>query len=167
MILHPLKDGKTELKVTFQGQTKIIPIEVQRASTDRPISFNLDVMPVFMKAGCNTGSCHGSARGQDRFMLSLFGYDSKGDHFRITREEGTRRINLAIPEESLLVEKAIEAVPHTGGKIIREKQQALANTGRLAEGRCSARLRGHCKARSDRVISTGRPLWKAPVPLSK
>ena len=123
MILHPLKDGKTELKVTFEGQTKIVPIEVQGASTERPISFNLDVMPVFMKAGCNTGSCHGSARGQDRFMLSLFGYDPKGDHFRITREEGTRRINLAIPEESLLVEKAIEAVPHTGGKLFEKNSK--------------------------------------------
>ena len=117
------RDGKTELKVTFQGQTKIIPIEVQESFDRGPISFNLGVMPVFMKAGCNTGSCHGSARGQDRFMLSLFGYDSKGDHFRITREEGTRRINLAIPEESLLVEKAIEAVPHTGGKLFEKNSK--------------------------------------------
>jgi hypothetical protein len=77
-------------------------------------------MPVFLKAGCNTGSCHGSARGQDRFMLSLFGYDAKGDHHRITREQGTRRINLAIPEESMLVEKAIAAVPHTGGKLFEK-----------------------------------------------
>ena len=61
-----------------------------------------------MKAGCNTGSCHGSARGQDRFMLSLFGYDPEGDHYRITRERGTRRINLAIPEESMLVKKPLE-----------------------------------------------------------
>jgi len=123
MILHPVKDGKTELKVTFQGLSKSIPIEVQGAATERPISFKLDVMPVFMKAGCNTGSCHGSARGQDRFMLSLFGYDPKGDHYRITREEGTRRINLAIPEESMLVEKAIEAVPHTGRKLFEKESK--------------------------------------------
>jgi hypothetical protein len=123
MILHPIKDGKAELKVSFQGLSKIIPVEVQGATTERPISFNLDVMPVFMKAGCNTGSCHGSARGQDRFMLSLFGYDPKGDHYRITREEGTRRINLAIPEESMLVEKPIEAVPHTGRKLFEKNSK--------------------------------------------
>ena len=41
-------------------------------------------------------------------MLSLFGYDPEGDHYRITREQGTRRINLAIPEESMLVEKPLE-----------------------------------------------------------
>ena len=53
-------------------------------------------------------------------MLSLFGYDPEGDHYRITREQGTRRINLAIPEESMLVEKSIEAVPHTGEKLFSE-----------------------------------------------
>ena len=73
-------------------------------------------MPVLTKAGCNTGSCHGAARGKDGFMLSLFGYDPDGDHFRITREQPGRRIDLAVPEASLFVEKAIGAVPHTGGK---------------------------------------------------
>ena len=29
----------------------------------------------------------------------LFGYDPEGDHYRITREQGTRRINLAIPDK--------------------------------------------------------------------
>ena len=56
-------------------------------------------------------------------MLSLFGYDAKGDHYRITREQGTRRINLAIPEESMLVEKAIAAVPHTGGKLFEKDSE--------------------------------------------
>lgn len=116
-VLHPLKDGETKLMAAFGGLEVEVPLKVTDAEIPRPISFNLDVMPVFMKAGCNTGSCHGSARGQDRFMLSLFGYDPKGDHYRITREQGTRRINLAIPEESMLVEKATGAVPHTGGKL--------------------------------------------------
>ena len=125
--IHPVKDGNSTLTVTFQNRKVELPITVKDAGEERPISFNLDVMPVFLKAGCNTGSCHGSARGQDRFMLSLFGYDAKGDHFRITREQGTRRINLAIPEESMLVEKAIAAVPHTGGKLF-EKNSDHWNT---------------------------------------
>ena len=116
-VIYPKQDGATKLIAEFQGQKIEIPIKVETASSPRPVSFKLDVMPVFMKAGCNTGSCHGSARGQDRFMLSLFGYDPDGDHYRITREQGTRRINLAIPEESMLVEKAIGAVPHSGGKL--------------------------------------------------
>ena len=125
--IHPVKDGNSTLTVTFQNRKVELPITVKDAVEERPVSFNLDVMPVFLKAGCNTGSCHGSARGQDRFMLSLFGYDAKGDHFRITREQGTRRINLAIPEESMLVEKAIAAVPHTGGKLF-EKNSDHWNT---------------------------------------
>ena len=115
--LRPLADGNSTLLVTHRDKKIKVPLKVTGAKTPRPVSFKLDVMPVFMRAGCNTGSCHGSARGQDGFMLSLFGYDPEGDHFRITRELGTRRINLAIPEESMLVEKPLETVPHTGGKL--------------------------------------------------
>ena len=115
-VMYPVADGQTELRVTFQGQTKAIPCKVEQAAADRPISFKLDVMPVFMKAGCNTGSCHGAARGKDGFRLSLFGYDPNGDLDRITREQPGRRVDLAVPSASLLVEKSIGAVPHTGGK---------------------------------------------------
>jgi hypothetical protein len=114
------KDGTTELTVSVGDQSVKVPVTVGKAAEDRPVSFHLDVMPVFMREGCDTGECHGSARGQDGFMLSLFGYDPNGDHFRLTREMAGRRINLAIPEESLLVEKSIEAVPHTGGKLFEK-----------------------------------------------
>lgn len=114
--LFPLKDGSTTLTVQWHDQTVTIPVEVKAATTDRPVSFNLDVMPVFMRDNCNTGSCHGAARGQDGFRLSLFGFDPKGDHFRLTQELSGRRINLSVPEESLLITKSINSVPHTGGK---------------------------------------------------
>lgn len=74
-------------------------------------------MPVFFRAGCNSGTCHGAARGKDGFHLSLFGYDPKGDYFRISEEMIGRRVNTAIPERSLLLRKATGAVPHTGGKL--------------------------------------------------
>jgi mono/diheme cytochrome c family protein len=114
--LFPLKDGSTTLTVQWHDQTVTVPLEVKAATTDRPVSFNLDVMPVFMRDNCNTGSCHGAARGQDGFRLSLFGFDPKGDHFRLTQELSGRRINLSVPEESLLITKSINSVPHTGGK---------------------------------------------------
>ena len=114
--LYPVADGTTELVVEHAGHMVKVPVTVVAASDDRPISFKLDVMPVFMRAGCNTGSCHGAARGKDGFMLSLFGYDPDGDHHRLTHEISTRRINLAVPTESLLFEKSVGAVPHTGGK---------------------------------------------------
>jgi hypothetical protein len=98
--------------------TKPAPATRATKPADATISFRNDVMPVFMAAGCNAGSCHGSARGQDGFRLSLFGYDADGDHFRLTREMPTRRINLARPEDSLLLLKASGAVSHGGGEAI-------------------------------------------------
>ncbi len=112
----PLKDGTNIITVKFGGRSLKLPLKVEQAKVDRPISFKLDVMPVFMKAGCNSGGCHGAARGKDGFRLSLFGFDPDGDYQRLTRENIARRINLSFPEESLLVEKGAGLVPHTGGK---------------------------------------------------
>ena len=116
-LLTPRKDGETKLKIDYRGLAAEVAVKVKDAAKERPVSFQLDVMPVLTAAGCNTGSCHGSARGQDGFHLSLYGFDPKGDHFRLTSEMAGRRINLAIPEESLLITKAIGTVPHTGGKL--------------------------------------------------
>ena len=125
--LTPGTDGTTSLHIEFRGQSADVPVVVKDAAMARPVSFQLDVMPVLTSSGCNTGSCHGSARGQDGFMLSLFGYDPKGDHFRLTRELSGRRINLALPEESLTVTKATGQVPHTGGKLF-EPDSTAAHT---------------------------------------
>src|SRR5260370_30154270 len=105
--LFPLAEGKTDLRISFKGRSLTVPVVVSNASVKPAISFKLDVMPVFMKAGCNAGSCHGSSRGKDGFHLSLFGYDPEGDYFRLTREQPGRLINLGIPEESLIVQKGL------------------------------------------------------------
>jgi Protein of unknown function (DUF1549)/Protein of unknown function (DUF1553) len=116
-VLHPVADGKTELVGNYAGSEVRIPIEVSGANNRPPVSFEKDVMPVLTRSGCNTGSCHGAARGKDGFRMSLFGFDPAGDYHRITREIGFRRINLAVPAESLFLKKSIGAVPHTGGKL--------------------------------------------------
>ena len=59
---YPAADGATTLTVTFGGQTVTVPVKVAQATVQSPLSFRLDVMPVFMRSGCNTGSCHGAAR---------------------------------------------------------------------------------------------------------
>jgi hypothetical protein len=115
-VLYPAADGATEMTVNYGGKSVTVPVTVAAAAEDRPVSFRLDVMPVFMKSGCNMGSCHGAARGKDGFRLSLFGFDPEGDYHRLTREISGRRINLAVPEASLMIEKSVGAVPHTGGK---------------------------------------------------
>ena len=114
--IFPKADGETTIDFSYGDFRAAATVTVKEATAAEPISWDRHVMPVFMRAGCNTGSCHGAARGKDGYMLSLFGYDPAGDYFRTTRELGGRRINLAIPERSLLVEKSIGAVPHTGGK---------------------------------------------------
>ncbi|MBW8884569.1 MAG: cell surface protein, partial [Planctomycetia bacterium] len=60
--LYPAADGETKLEVEYQGLKSSATVKVQDAAAERPISFQLDVMPVFMRGGCNTGSCHGAAR---------------------------------------------------------------------------------------------------------
>jgi hypothetical protein len=126
-VLRPGSDGETQLIVEHGKQRVTIPVTVKHATKARPISFRLDVLPVFAKAGCNNGSCHGSARGQDGFNLSLFGFDPVGDHKRITTEQPGRRINLADTEASMLLTKSIGAVPHTGGKLF-DKDHAFYHT---------------------------------------
>ncbi len=113
--LLPLKNGDTKVVISWLDQKVELPLSVKNVEADRPASFIQDIMPIFMRANCNTGSCHGAARGRDGFMLSLFGYDPRGDHFRITQQLSGRRINLGLPEDSLLITKSIGDVPHTGG----------------------------------------------------
>jgi hypothetical protein len=115
-VVFPKADGETRMTVEAGGRTLEVPVTVQHAAEDRPISFKLDVMPIFLRAGCNTGTCHGAARGKDGFRISLFGFDPEGDYYRITREMSGRRISIALPEECLLVEKSIGTVTHTGGE---------------------------------------------------
>ncbi|MBN73483.1 MAG: cell surface protein [Gimesia sp.] len=122
-MIYPAGDGETDVVASFGGASVKLHSKVTKAKEDRPISFTLDVMPTFMRAGCNTGSCHGAARGKDGFRLSLFGFDPKGDYHRLTRELSGRRINLSMPQESLLLEKAIGAVPHTGGKLYEKDSE--------------------------------------------
>ena len=73
--LLPLSDGATELRVKFQGKAVAVPVKVEKAFEDQAISFTHDVMPIFTKAGCNMGGCHGKAEGKAGFKLSVFGFD--------------------------------------------------------------------------------------------
>jgi hypothetical protein len=117
-VVTPKGDGVSQVTASWQGLSASASVEITNSSVVRTVSFERDVMPVLTKVGCNTGSCHGAARGKDGFRLSLFGYDPAGDYTRITREIGIRRINLAVPEQSLMLLKATGAVQHSGGKKI-------------------------------------------------
>ena len=125
-VLTSAADGSGEVIIEYAGHSVKVPCVVSNAAVDPAISFRLDVMPVFMKANCNTGSCHGAARGKDGFRLSLFGFDPEGDYFRLTRQISCRRLNLAHLTDSLMMEKATGKVPHSGGQRFDENSEYAA-----------------------------------------
>src|SRR5438477_82103 len=55
-----------------------------RAAADRPVTYERDVLPILTRAGCNAGACHGKARGQNGFQLSLLGFDRDFDYNALT-----------------------------------------------------------------------------------
>lgn len=78
-------------------------------------SFEVDIQPIITASGCNSGPCHGKARGQNGFKLSLFGYDPDYDYSALTQQARGRRVFFASPEHSLLLQKACGDLPHGGG----------------------------------------------------
>jgi hypothetical protein len=80
------------------------------------ISFLNDIEPVLTRFGCNSGGCHGKLAGQNGFRLSLRGFAPDWDHQWLARESRGRRLNLASPELSLLLRKAVGELPHGGGQ---------------------------------------------------
>ncbi len=86
----------------------------------KPISFINDVIPVLTRAGCNQGICHGAAVGKNGFKLSLRGYAPEIDYAAIMRLAKGRRVNLAHPEKSMLLQKPLLEMPHIGGKALEK-----------------------------------------------
>ena len=79
-------------------------------------SFRNTIQPILTRYGCAMGACHGAAAGQGGFRLSLRGFDDEGDWLSITRSANGRRLTLEDPARSLLLLKAVKAVPHKGDK---------------------------------------------------
>ena len=84
---------------------------------ERPLGFVDDIVPILTKASCNSGGCHAKAgNGQNGFRLSLLGFEPRDDYEHIVKEGHGRRVFPAAPEQSLLLLKAANVVPHGGGK---------------------------------------------------
>ncbi|MFK8114953.1 MAG: DUF1549 and DUF1553 domain-containing protein [Rubripirellula sp.] len=82
----------------------------------KPVSFVNDVMPLLTKAGCNSGVCHAKAGGgQNGFELSLLGFEPREDYDHLVLEGRGRRLFPAVPEQSLVLQKASGEIPHRGG----------------------------------------------------
>ena len=130
-LIRPLADGSGSLQLGYAPVAKAqtgtteqvvsvsLPVSVVGSGSLPPVDFIRDVNPVLSKLGCNQGTCHGAAKGKNGFKLSLRGYDPLFDVRAFTDDHGSRRVNLASPDDSLMLLKASATVPHTGGLLTR------------------------------------------------
>jgi hypothetical protein len=115
----PKAVGAASLVVTYGGKTATVPVNVVDVA-DPPVSFIREIVPVLTKSGCNQGACHGGQQGKAGFKLSLRGYDPQYDYAALTDDLAGRRFNRASPEQSLMLLKPTQGVPHEGGFLFDE-----------------------------------------------
>jgi len=115
--ITPLADGTATVTAKGEdGLTATLAVAVERFAEIKPINFANQIVPIFTKAGCNAGGCHGKASGQNGFRLSLLGFEAGEDYEHLVKEARGRRLFPASPENSLLLLKATATLPHGGGK---------------------------------------------------
>jgi len=115
-VVTPVNDGVAVIAVAANGMTVKVPVKVKNAATAKPVTFERDIQPILTRFGCNAGACHGKARGQNGFQLSLLAYDNDFDFNAIATEARGRRIFPANPAFSLMLRKPSAQTPHGGGK---------------------------------------------------
>jgi WD40 repeat protein len=118
-MVEPSKDGEAKLEIFHKNQTTTLTVRVAGVSGDFKPDYVRDVMPVLSKLGCNAGICHGAKDGKNGFKLSLRGYDPIYDIRAFTDDLASRRVNVASPDNSLLLLKASASVPHEGGQLTK------------------------------------------------
>jgi len=111
----PLANGEATIKVEYDGAAASIPARVRSFEHPQPLSFPNDIVPLFTRAGCNGGACHGKPAGQNGFKLSLLGFEPRSDYEFLTQESRGRRISPAAPEQSLFLRKGFGDMGHAGG----------------------------------------------------
>jgi hypothetical protein len=115
-IVTPLADGTAIITAAVDGQQAKAAVQILDSAQLPPVTFERDVIPILTRAGCNAGACHGKARGQNGFALSLLSYDADFDYHAIVSEARGRRVFAAAPSFSLLLRKPSGQLPHGGGK---------------------------------------------------
>jgi hypothetical protein len=118
-IVRTAGDGSTTVTVEAAGAKASVPVSVQKATTDVPVNFATEIVPILTKAGCNSGACHGAALGRGGFRLSLFGFDPGFDYTQIVQSNKGRRIVPNEPERSILLAKPALVMEHGGGERLK------------------------------------------------
>ena len=104
------------MRLPFQLLLCVLSFGAAGVQAQQPVDFDNDIQPILTRFGCNSGPCHGKARGQGGFQLSLLGFDSQQDHDAIAKEGRGRRVFAGSPEQSLMITKPTGLVPHGGGR---------------------------------------------------
>lgn len=116
-LVKPLADGKVTIKASSaDGKVTQAEVTVANYAHSQAINFPNQIVPIFTKFGCNSGGCHGKASGQNGFKLSLLGFEPGEDFEHLVKEGRGRRLFPASPDRSLLLQKAVNSVPHGGGQ---------------------------------------------------
>ncbi len=115
-LVLPTAEGEAAITIkNTEGLTATTRVTVKNLIQDTPVNFPNEVVPVFTKFACNSGGCHGKASGQNGFKLSLLGFEPTEDYEHLLKEGRGRRLFPAAPDRSLLLMKAVGAMPHGGG----------------------------------------------------
>ena len=86
-LVTPLGDGEATITAIIDGVKSEVKVTVTEYGVVQPINFANEIVPIFTKAGCNGGGCHGKSGGQNGFRLSLLGFEPR---LRVPRERGPR-----------------------------------------------------------------------------
>ena len=114
-LVTPLGDGEATITATIDGVQSEVKVTVTEYGVVQPINFANEIVPIFTKAGCNGGGCHGKSGGQNGFRLSLLGFEPHEDYEYLVKEGRGRRLSPASPANSLLLLKGAAILPHGGG----------------------------------------------------
>ncbi len=144
------KDAKLSAKlfVNDAGTPALAAASTGHASPKAP-SFMRDVLPILNKAGCSAGACHAKPDGQNGFKFTIFSFDPQSDLRNIVQEDRGRRVFPAAPEESLLLLKATDTIPHEGGERFAKDSEAYRTIAGWIAGGMSFRAEG--EATLDRI----------------
>ncbi len=140
--LRPIAEGTVTVRAALEQETAECKVKVG-VRGERSWDFAEDIVPVLTRLGCNTGSCHGRADGQNGFHLSLFGYDRDGDFKSLARDGGERRLTRFAPSG--------EPLPRQGDRTRRARRRPAPGC-RLAGIRCALGVgasRGAARARQN------------------
>src|SRR5258708_13766829 len=109
----PLRDGKASIVAQDSaGCDAKLAVNVEKFKTITPVNFPNQIVPIFTKAGCNGGGCHGKSSGQNGFRLSLLGFEPSEDYEHLDKEARGRPLFPAAPDRTLLLLNGTPTLTH-------------------------------------------------------